>query len=214
MKYVFDNASEVIARVEKEPSITELEAEPMLFSAGLGLAFDNGGPLTRDIICHLPTGQCPKDKYIVIDTRVHMLMEGMYPAIPGWHGDGFPRQEKGSQPDLKAFDPEVEHFVCLLGSNGRWGTSKTEFYTKPVELDIWESRVWQSVDMQMADHRAHRMNVQPGEIVRFNQRTLHRATPCVEAGWRLFFRMSFYHRPPTNKIRRQTQVYTTESQGW
>ena len=78
--------------------------ETMLFSAHPNFANQFGGTITKTILSQLDplyNSENPKLPYLkqypnpIIDTRVHMLMPGMYPAIPGWHLDHTPRAENG-----------------------------------------------------------------------------------------------------------------------
>src|ERR1700749_4013133 len=66
-----------------------LKNEPMFFNSDLNFAYEAGGPATRSFIDALPDGW--KAEPAVIDTRVHMLMPGWFPAIPGFHHDDVPR---------------------------------------------------------------------------------------------------------------------------
>lgn len=52
------------------------------------------------------------------------------------------------------------------------------------------------------------------EVFEIKRDTLHRGTAAKVRQWRWFFRLSFYHMPVANKIRKQVQVYTDISQGW
>src|SRR5688500_599387 len=48
-----------------------------------------GGPITRAALGAMNFKGDRKN--IIVDTKVHLLMDGMIPAIPGWHTDGVPR---------------------------------------------------------------------------------------------------------------------------
>ncbi len=63
---------------------SDLKSEPMLFRATREFARFVGGPLTKAFLNALDWEDC------LIDSRVHMLMPGMYPCIPGWHHDDVP----------------------------------------------------------------------------------------------------------------------------
>ena len=223
-KWVFTPSVTRVATLERAPK--EVEAyhdEPMLHSAGWDFARECGGPITQsvmdmlqrrrgDLIDAVRHGMIPK-RWLVIDTRVHMLMDGMYPAIPGWHGDGFPRTDRWSQPDLKAFSPTVRHFVFICGT--QHNISQTEYCFDEVEIPGLNMKaIWHDVDKHVCDNPCESYFQTDGELVEFDQRQLHRATAATGKGWRFFFRCTVYHRPPTNVIRKQVQVYTTEGSGW
>lgn len=60
----------------------------MFYRADMGFAWKHGGPITQDFL-----GLLPQDWYdspVTIDSRVHMLMPGWYPCIPGMHHDDIP----------------------------------------------------------------------------------------------------------------------------
>lgn len=221
MKYTFKSNLSFGPHIEYIPTIDELSNETMLFSAGWDFARKNGGPITQRVLDifekeNIPQ-ECPLNRHIVIDTRVHMLMKGFYPAIPGYHGDGFPRQTKYDQPDLKQYFPDVKHWTCVLSSN-KHGCSHTHFVLTPIELEVDEENVWKSVSTQVQE-KVNMLELtterqRDGQIIRFDQQSLHCASPAHTPGWRFFFRLSYYHRPPNNKIRKQVQVYTTTDGGW
>ncbi len=73
----------------EQPSITDVKNTFSLWNASLDDAIKYGGEVTR---AALQTMNLRHDrKYIIVDSKVHMLMKGMSPAIPGWHVDGAPR---------------------------------------------------------------------------------------------------------------------------
>ena len=60
-------------------------------------------------------------KNIIVDTKIHMLMKGMSPAIPGWHTDGAPRDNNknpggSGKPDTFAQenDPRPNRYHLLI----------------------------------------------------------------------------------------------------
>ncbi|MEC2506153.1 hypothetical protein P9X25_18565, partial [Bacillus cereus] len=73
----------------EQPSIDVLKNTPALWNASLDDALKYGGELTKAAIGAMNLRH--DRKYIVVDTKVHMLMPGMCPAIPNWHSDGVPR---------------------------------------------------------------------------------------------------------------------------
>jgi hypothetical protein len=140
-------------------------------------------------------------------------MHGFYPSIPGWHCDDIPRGTKYAQPDLDKRNGGVIHFCCLISDHPE--VSNTEYINEQLQIDVDPANVWSSVDRLINSHGARCVEVaKPGEIIRFTQSTLHRATPCKVPGWRLFFRLSITHRKPVNVLRNQVQVYVPENTGW
>ncbi len=202
-------------RVAHIPSVQEIHDEPMLFDSGWDFAWASGGPLTRKAMTTVSRGsmELPPGYHAIIDTRCHMLMKGMYPAIPGWHGDCYPRNLVTRQPELVE-DPSIEHYTAVLSTDS-YGVSCTEFRTAPITIDVDAARVWASVDAVVNASEPRARVFQPdGDVYRFNQPTLHRVSPARVNGWRFFFRLSVLPREPKNQIRRQVQVYTALGAGW
>jgi hypothetical protein len=155
--------------------------------------------------------------HISIDTRLSMLMPGMYPCIPGWHCDDFYRPN-GGQPDLRNAPP-AEHICVVLGN-----CSLTRFVNEPLNLPLPEPGDYE-LRSQTLYEIAHRrieilepqtVQVKANEIWRFDQLTWHRGEPATEIGWRYFLRLTgSNHWTTLNQIRTQTQVYLTKPfAGW
>lgn len=198
----------VIQGVVSEKLIAD---ETMLFSASPEFAREHGGTLTNRVLNSLRPYMKDGKNYI-IDTKSVMLMPGMYPAIPGWHCDGVIRKNAESQPDLKKLNDSMEHFICFLSSEEN--VSRTAFLRESCSVEYDPNRVWGSIDAQINKGKIKAFEAKEGEIIKFNQATLHCARPAKKRGWRFFIRMSEYHMPPRNEIRRQVQVYSQVEQGW
>ena len=222
MKFVFPPSIKTVGKLDSSYGTAEIAGEQMIYSGGWKYTKENGGPITSYIMRQLT--KCPEwgkallavehdDNYdVVIDTRTNMLMEGMYPSIPGWHCDDVPRGEKYEQPNLKAIDNKVQHFMVLLSDSDEC-PAQTEFVTEPVLIDIDQNNVWNSVDKAVEEGKFKTGFLNEGDIIQFSQTAIHRASLCKTPGWRLFFRASITHRKPVNEIRRQVQVYSTRN-GW
>lgn len=195
--------------------VDEIKNEPMLFNADMKFARENGGPLTKEILCGLNYKNLgPADKYI-INTRVTMCMSGQYPSIPGWHGDNVPRSEKYSQPDFSKVDNKVRHALCLISSAENH--SNTEFLNQEINISYNENKVWESVDSYINGYDDNlgilKYKVKEGDIIEFGQLDMHRATEVKVQGWRLFFRISNTGKA-ANEIRNQVQIYVPLGIGW
>lgn len=220
MKYTFTPNIKTVAHIDPTRSIHTIKSEPMIFSGCPDFAVSNGGPMTREITRKLLEHEmfrtvqmfAPDDFYVVIDTRVTMTMEGMYPSIPGWHGDDVPRSRTTGQPVLHGVNPLVQHFMVLV-SDQPTVVSATEFISEEITLDVDLANVWGSVDKQINKIKPKTGFLEMGEIVRFNQEAIHRASPTITPGWRFFYRASITHRKPANEIRKQVQVYASVN-GW
>ena len=209
---LFHPEFKTVGYVEPWASVSDIEAEPMLFSASFDFAREKGGSLTQkclDVIEPIVL----KNTIHVIDTKSVMLMPGMYPSIPGWHCDGVIRAKDGDQPDISKMNRDVLHYIVMISSDEN-GVSNTRLLSERVQLEIDPNRVWGSLNEELEKKDPLSVCVPDGRVVRFTQDTPHRAEPAHSKGWRFFFRCSEYHMPPMNKIRHQVQVYTTPQNGW
>jgi len=196
--------------------------EPMLFSADWDFALKNGGPMTRYAMAAVEKhwrisneAAAAPDLHGIIDTRVHMLMPGMLPAIGGWHCDAVPRPggEYGDQPNPRMIDNRVVHYSITVSQSD---SSRTAFLTTPVKAHLPSgARVWTALHEAIQEQPHNSALAEHGFVVRFDLGTPHKATITTTAGWRFFFRYSLYSSTPRNQIRRQVQVYIPhEGHGW
>jgi hypothetical protein len=203
-------------------SVEDYSNEPMVYSADIPFAMSNGGPITRwvlhQIFSHTDARlhhDAHPNLHMVVDTRVHMLMPGMIPAIGGWHCDAVPRTggPYGDQPDPNDCDPNFMHY-CMTVSTAE--TSRTEFVASPITVNIPPGvMVWQQVHHEVNQSRPVTIQAPHRHIMRFDSGTVHRAVPSVDSGWRFFLRLSVYNSIPRNEIRKQVQVYIPhEGMGW
>ena len=143
-----------------------------------------------------------------------MLMNGMYPAIGGWHGDAYTRSVQYAQPDLTNLNHNIEHYVCVVGADDV-EVSQTEFLKHPVTVAFNPKDVWRSVNRAVQLLEPDTWKARNREIYKMRQDNLHRATACRKPGWRLFMRMSIMMSEPRNEVRNQVQVYQLVGQeGW
>lgn len=193
------------------------EQHDMLFSADRYFAHEHGGELTAKFMEHLPS-HWDGDR-LVVDTRAHMLKEGWYPCIPGYHIDDIPRNENG-QPQV--FDPEYksEHALAVVGE-----VSRTVFAIGEVSLPVPDTAtldkplygIWDDIIRAEIEAGSLREWTAPAEsIVLFGWGDLHRGQAAVADGWRLFMRASRgTGREIHNDVRFQTQVYLENpNEGW
>lgn len=197
--------------------------EPMFFNCDMEYAYKNGGDITRHFLDSLP-GDWKLDD-VVLDSRVHMLMKGWYPCIPGWHHDDVPRSTTTGQPNY--VDPEyhAEHLMGLV--NGH--LAPTEFAIGTFEMSepdinqtiyqVWHKEVQRQLWLSMCQgHGPSPVYARSGEYIQFDCDTFHTGTKAVDNGWRWFIRLSRYTNRTkfiTNEIRRQVQVYMDDpTQGW
>jgi hypothetical protein len=195
-----------------------IKEEPMFFNSGIQFAYDNGGPITREFVACLPHDWQTSD--VVLDSRVHMLMRGWYPCIPGWHHDDVPRSTQTGQPNYDCPEYHSEHLVGLVNAE----ICPTQFMTDEIivsDPDINKTiyRVWDEEVQGMVDKNLVKIySAESGKYIQFDANSFHRGVPAVKDGWRWFIRLSRNtHRSKniTNEFRKQVQVYLEyPTMGW
>lgn len=218
--------------VFEEPSQKEVKSTPQLVNASLEDALRYGGDLAKQAIRHMNLGH--RHKYIVVDTKVHMLMPGMSPAIPGWHTDGAPRGANNSPvglgpPNVFAQDelnPPRYHILVTGGAN-----SLTQFLNYPIDIPIptaptysLYSYITEYVNsllqtMPEAERSNYLKSLSANHVYEFDWWDIHRGRPATEKGWRYLIRVTEtdYLEPWTDLrdiLRTQIQVYVPETFGW
>jgi len=207
--------------------------EPMFFSAKPKFAWQNGGPITRAFLAaffgitladyaewELRDGKVGN---FCFDSRVHMLMPGWFPCIPGWHHDDVPRSRGDGQPNYE--NPETHAKHCLALVNG--DICPTEFAVGLTEMPhVPEGagpvyKTWHTcVEMDIASGKLKREQVPSNHLIFFDCNSFHQGTRAVGRGFRWFGRISWdagyeHGRPHHNEIRRQVNVYLENPmEGW
>ena len=222
-KFNFNGKFEEIPDITiRSRPVDDIKNETMLYSASWSFAMDNAGPITREVLRKL-SGTALDDvggidleqyPYPIIDTRVHMLMGGMYPAIPGWHCDNVPRIDNGTQPNLDMATERQYNYTVLVSDDTASDVAPTQFISDPLTLYYDPKQVWGTVNKAVQAANPKVINANDGKFYRFDSKVLHRATAAQKRGWRYFFRLSWMHYPPKNEIRRQVQVYADSNIGW
>lgn len=213
--FVFDSQIQIGKELTQYP-LEVIKNEPMFFNCTWNFAYENGGEPTKEFLLALPS-ELHNDKTI-IDSRVHMLMAGWYPCIPGFHHDDVPRNTASGQPDY--FTPAYRSKHALVLFNG--DVCPTEFAIGKAEfprVDTGEIyyKVWHPLVMEKIKSGELELVKAPNNtIVFFNDRTWHQGTKAPKGGWRLFIRASWdTGRKASNEFRRQVQVYMENPmEGW
>lgn len=227
-KIVFGEKVE-FSEEEKKFIPTEQMVRSMDYQNFVNMYVKGDVPLTAQAIIDIDWNWFKNRKFWTIDTRVHMLMEGMYPCIPGWHHDDVPRTRSDKQPN---YDDELrcEHAMFLLNAH----VAPTKFAIGVVPFSEVNSgevayRKWHSeVEEEIQNGGLEEIECPDSQWVYFDDRTWHAGTMCkVPFGHRLFIRIGMHYRmidgkkvyeqPPTraNEIRRNAQVYMNNPmQGW
>lgn len=208
-------------RIE-QPDQVEVKNTPSLWQADLDVALRYGGELTR---AALGAMEIRGDKqYVVVDTKVHMLMPGQCPAIPGWHTDGAPRQvvepttwegpggHRGEFSPVASGPPDLAEqerwdelglaprFHLLVTGEG----CLTEFVWNPVILEVPDAatpdlyaHLTRSVEELRGNGGADFAPPDSCRAVEWDWWTLHQGTLATRREWRFLIRVteSDYHEP-------------------
>lgn len=197
----------------------EIKNEKMFFNCDLRFAYDNGGPITRSFIRNLPKDW--EKGEVVFDSRVHMLMPGWYPAIPGYHHDDVPRNgTKNGQPNYD--DPVYlsEHIIGLVNADvcpTHFAVGEAEFKAVP-EGDLVYRQWHKEVMGHIEAGTLNQWEAPDRTLLKFDWQTWHTGTQAVANGWRWFGRVSRKtdrSKSITNEIRVNAQVYLEfPLEGW
>lgn len=198
-----------------------------LWNASIDMALKYGGELTRAAIGAMNIRG--DRKYIIVDTKIHMLMPDMCPAIPSWHTDGVPRG-KGLNPGAKE-EPNIfsqedmrpPRFHLLVTGGG----CLTEFLNEPIVLQVPDepsTKLYQEVDKQVSQHVKDTngrtvLTIPSCQVVEFDWWDIHRGVWATKHEWRFLIRVTEtdYLAPQTDLskvIRTQQQVYVRSHFGW
>ncbi len=202
-----------------------IRIEPMLFNCDFSAARKLGGPITKAFMDELPRAW--RYAPLVIDSRVHMLMPGWFPCIPGWHHDDVPRTRADGQPNYGPGQDRSEHVMALVNGSvcpTEFALGRAEFVEPPIGVTLYET--WhREVEAKIAAGLLNRIRVPTSTMIKFDDRAWHQGTAAISNGWRFFIRASRYfddagqpiarRNPRTNEVRRQVQVYLADPfKGW
>lgn len=220
--YNFTPNFRVVNRVAPTASIAALEGERGVYSATADFVREHCGPIANGILDAVPGWYFDEAESLGlfpnIDVRVHRLYPGDFPAYPGWHCDGEYRETYFSQPDLDRI--KVSRHVIATVSSHENGVSNCAFMTTPMTVDIEradsEHTLWGQVDALARGQPCEA--TEDGALYLFDSWSLHKVMPARVRGWRLFFRLSMWHRPNLGAggmLTKQEQVYKlAEGSGW
>jgi hypothetical protein len=117
------SGSEVVGEMRAHWPVAVLKREPMLFACDVSTASELAGPVTRAWLDALPQLDAPA----IIDTRVHMLIPGFWPCIPGWHHDDVPREREDGQPDYFKPSYRTTHIATFVCAGSGYPAAPTEY---------------------------------------------------------------------------------------
>jgi hypothetical protein len=211
----------------EEPPLLEMKNTFGLWNSSLDDAVRYGGEITRQAIKAMNLRHDRKN--IIVDTKIHMLMKGMSPAIPGWHVDGAPRDNnknpQGSgKPDTFAQenDPRPNRYHLLVTGQG----CLTQYINQPISAPIPSTPSYQVYEM-MSTHIQQKvknnpdliMSVPSCTVIEFDWWDIHTGIIAKKNEWRYLIRVceSDYYEPQKDLrevIRMQSQVYAPHNFSW
>jgi hypothetical protein len=211
----------------EEPPVLELKNTFGLWNCSLDDAVRYGGEITRQAIKAMNLRHDRKN--VIVDTKIHMLMKGMSPAIPGWHVDGAPRDNnknpQGSgMPDTFAQenDPRPNRYHLLVTGQG----CLTQYINQPISVPIPAAPSYQVYEM-MSAHMQQKVKNNPDlimsapscTVIEFDWWDIHTGIIAKKNEWRYLIRVceSDYYEPRSDLrevIRMQSQVYAPHNFSW
>lgn len=222
----FNSKAEIVGRFALDINNDQIKKETMFFNCSLQYAYENGGPITQSFIDSLPEEWKTVDA--VFDSRVHMLMPGWYPAIPGFHHDDVPRPDiptgqhfiTAGQPDYDNPRYHSSHILGLVNADicpTHMATGLSTF--SRVEDGELIYRQWHKEVLEKIESgELNKWNVPDRSLCEFNWETWHTGSMAVGNGWRWFGRVSKdtdRTKKITNEIRVNAQVYLEfPMEGW
>lgn len=226
MQVIFNVNPVITGNSIPEPSQDVIEASFNLDRASVEDALRYGGPITTQALAAMNLRH--DRKHIVVDTKVALLLPGMYPAIPGWHTDGVPRGEEKNPagtglPFLKAqMDPDIRgprYHLLVTGTH-----CPTLFMKNPHEFDVdieMNSNLYKDLSRQAREQMKsfEYFATEPSTVYEWDWWNIHTAQKATARGWRYLIRVTETdHVVPNTKldkvIRKQTQVYAPIEFGW
>lgn len=223
----FNGTTPMIGKSITPPTAGEVEEVPNIRQAGLQDAIEHGGDAVQRAIEAMNLRH--DRRHIIVDTKVHLLLPGWIPAIPGWHTDGVPRGEnmnpagKGA-PNLQA---QVEgrvsaprYHLLTTGSH-----CPTKFLVGPVDVTVPEDvgsdlykEMTRQVNEAVADGQGT-FDTPDSTVVEWDWWNVHTAQQATARGWRLLIRVTETDHiaprtDPKDFIRRQSMVFAPMEFGW
>ncbi|MEY9975756.1 hypothetical protein [Lysinibacillus sp. RC79] len=223
----FNRGNLVYGNRIEQPSQELIKNTLGLHNASLEDALKYGGDLTRAAIGAM--NLTFTKKYIVVDTKIHMLTPGMCPAIPGWHTDGVPRGNAldptvKQAPNIHAQEEMDSPIFHLLVT----GESCLTQFIKERNFDLRVPKepstlLYKTISHQMNEKIANKelttFEAPSCTAVKWDWWEMHTGVPAKSHEWRFLIRVTEtdIQQPKTDLrdiIRTQQQGYMPMEFGW
>jgi hypothetical protein len=224
MRVLFNRNPLKYGKTIEQPSTELIKNTPQLWNASLEDALKYGGELTKSAIGAMDLKF--DRKYIVVDTKIHMLMPNFFPAIPSWHTDGVPRGNE-LKPDSKGVpniyaqeEMSPSRFHLLVTGNG----CLTEFVSQPVILDVPDeptAELYKIINKKIEEQKddLNIVTTPSCTVVEWDWWNIHRGIKATKHEWRYLIRVTetdhmLAQIDLRQILRTQIQVYVPENFGW
>lgn len=224
---LFNRNPLVLAGTIEAPPVSEIKNTFALWNASYDDAVRYGGEITREALRAMNLRHDRKN--IIVDTKIHMLIKGMCPAIPGWHTDGVPRSPdkdpSGKDPPdtfAQEGDTRFNRYHILVSGEG----CLTQYINRPIQVPIPDQPSYdvynlmsKSISGRVKEDPSLVMTIPSCQVVEFDWWDIHTGTIATKNEWRYLIRVceSDYYQPRKDLrdvIRIQTQVYAPTNFGW
>lgn len=225
-KQKFNSQALEVGNFAENVSNNEIKNEPMFFNCDLQFAYQNGGPITKSFIDNLP--KIWHESKVVFDSRIHMLMPGWYPSIPGYHHDDVARPQipvgqhfiTAGQPNYNDKKYQSKHILGLVNAD----VCPTHFAIGNCEMpEVYKGETiykkWHPIVTNLVETNNLRLVIAKDRtLYKFDWETFHTGIKAVKNGWRWFGRISMDTdrvKTITNEIRMNANVYLEfPMEGW
>lgn len=227
--YVFNQTPIVVGNRIDQPSEELVKNSLGLWNASAEDALRYGGDITRAAMSAMNIRNDRKN--VVVDVKVHMLMKGWCPAIPGWHTDGVPRNVDGSpvgghplltlQRDGNLRPPR--YHLLVTGSHCLTEFISTRYETTIAYETATSAQLYEVLTREVNDRlsRGYEERFTPPSctVTEWDWWQIHQGTIATGREWRYLIRVTETdyltpERDLRNVLRTQQNVYVPKEFGW
>jgi hypothetical protein len=194
---VFPNRYEVARRL-RVPTQEEIQADLVTFCwASMEDALREAGPLTKSVLLEMEPLLERRKRFVYIDSKLQYFHTHDLPVDSrAWHVDGtiVVRDQRARElgyellHDMKARLTSSTEPPTYLAYQSSLHCA-TQFVTQPLTLKLPDCITNFDALDRLVQAAAPVCEAQPAaSIVRFDGRSLHRAVPATDSGWRLWLR--------------------------
>lgn len=221
------------SKINVDFSERDIKNTNSLFRADYETAVRLGGDITRAALSVMNLSS--NYKHIVVDTKTHMLMPGMFPAIPGWHTDGVPRDvnlsPSGSASSgqgtplihLQEAQRSPKYHLMVLGNSCNTLFLKNREINLNLGVDTGRDlykNMTQEIKAMINRSELETAEIETGFVYEWDWWEIHTAQAAKQRGWRYLIRVTEtdYIEPSSDLnvvMRNQQQVYVdVNAFGW